>query len=183
MQEWHQWSTNLYLSHWQTSSILTSHTISIYGLWKDFFGIICCRKSYSKIMQEWPQWTPWDVQYLSQAYLLDCNVLHNVMMWWQSTADLSKVTGDQVDRGGAYGVKRCMAPVLLVNACHRDNVPLEFALLLITAQSWDGIGLFCSPQTHDWAWGLLSLLWALSTFCDGALASRKSCGRRILRGS
>ena len=46
------------------------------------------------------------------------------------------MTGDEIDRGGAYGVKLCVAPVLLVNACHRDNaVPLEFAFLLITAQS------------------------------------------------
>ena len=106
-------------------------------------------------------------------------------MWWcgdsqQLTRPKWQVT-KLTNWGGAYGVNRCVAPVLLVNACHRDIVPLEFAFLLITAQSWDGIGLFCSPQTHDWAWGLLSLLWALSTFCDGALASRKSCERRILK--
>ena len=73
--------------------------------------------------------------------MLDCYVLHNVMMWWQSTADLSKVTGDQVDRGGAYGVKRCVAPVLLVNACHRDNVPLEF-VDNGTVLRWDWLVLF-----------------------------------------
>ena len=32
-----------------------------------------------------------------KQYLLDCYVLHNVMMWWQSTADSSKVTGDETD--------------------------------------------------------------------------------------
>ena len=39
------------------------------------------------------------------------------------------MTGDEIDRGGAYGVKRCVAPVLLFNACHLSLVICHLPLV------------------------------------------------------